>query len=224
MPGRAPRLGLTMRRQPAGAAGPDARDWLSADWSVFLGRALPGALWLPLPNALPDAVNLAHELGLDGVVFTGGDDLDPDSPRDKTETALLERCLRHGLPVAGVCRGLQFLNRALGGSLALCDEKTHVAARHRVECVGAGAPGFCGGVREVNSYHRWGVTLEGLAGGLEPLAMGPGGVVEALAGLGGRLVAVQWHPEREPRPDDEDVAWLRGLFTPQKEADRVSNG
>lgn len=231
MGGRAVRVGLTMRHSLAGQAGADPRDWLSADWVGFLERAMPEALWLPLPNSKA-AVCLARELKLDGVIFTGGEDVGSVPARDDTEAALLDLCLREGLAVAGVCRGLQFITVALGGSLSRCDETAHVAARHvvRIADVQAKASsrsvmlGISQGPREVNSYHRWGVLPGGMAPGLDALAVSPDGVVEALSSPERRIVAVQWHPEREAQVHPGDAAWLRALFMPGKEEFHVHRG
>src|SRR6266478_6112563 len=81
-----------------------------------------GAVPVALPPQLSPASMRQLAAGLDGLLLTGGGDLDPAlfdvaPSRDTLETAVLHVALERGLPVLAVCRGLQVLNVALGGSL-----------------------------------------------------------------------------------------------------------
>jgi len=156
-----------------------------------------------------------------GLVLTGGVDVDPhlygerrdrrterpNRPRDSHEMGLLKQALERDLPVLAVCRGYQFLNVAMGGSLL-----QHVAGDghrwldggesrwHAVSLVdGGGRLGEVYSRRElrVNSRHHQAVTPERLAPSLAPLARSPDGLVEAVESPAHRwVVGVQWHPER----------------------------
>ena len=158
------------------------------------------------PQPVDDAVVDRVLGGIDGLVLTGGRDVDPaaygharrpttDEPatdRDAWEFALLQGALARRLPVLGICRGAQVLNVALGGTLHqhLPDRLGH--NRHQA-LVGESTDAQC--------YHHQGIAE--LGGGLIVSATdGVDGVIEAVEMEGGAqfCVAVQWHPEE--RLDD----------------------
>ena len=156
----------------------------------------------------------------DGLLLSGGVDVDParygqgvlngtvsvDRDRDELELTLIERYWRTGKPVLAICRGLQVLNVAFGGSLiqdipAWCGANHSGGARHTVDVSEGSLLARLTGERSlmVNSYHHQCVSREGLAGVFVPTATWTGcGVtmVEAFEQPGRRLLAVQWHPER----------------------------
>ncbi len=176
---------------------------------------------------------------LDGLVLTGGLDIDPERyeqephertmcaepARDAYELDLLHASLASDLPVLAICRGLQLLNIALGGSLLQNIE----TANHRADYKTEGMPSRWHSVRvvsdsrlrkllgvgemEVNSRHHQGVLADMVAPGLTAVATSPDGVVEAVESDAHRwVVGVQWHAER-PEPEHPDFAKLsRPLF------------
>ncbi|MGE0685235.1 MAG: gamma-glutamyl-gamma-aminobutyrate hydrolase family protein [Dehalococcoidia bacterium] len=159
--------------------------------------------------------------GCAGLVLTGGVDVDPvyfreerhprtqepDPVRDEVEFALLREAIQLDLPVLAICRGLQVVNVALGGSLLQhIDDWSHyplrdelrTSAQHEVSVSGILADLFGSDRVEVNSRHHQAVTPERLAAGLEITSMSDDGYVEGFVDPSKRwLVAVQWHPERE---------------------------
>lgn len=160
---------------------------------------------------------------LDGLVLTGGGDVDPahyggtphaeidevDPERDTTELALARAADRSGLPTFGVCRGAQVLNVALGGTLVehLPDEVgdevshrpepgAHAFERHAVEIEpGSRLAAILDTARcAPPSWHHQAVRT--LAPGLEVVARSPDAAVEAFEKPGHPwLLGVQWHPE-----------------------------
>ncbi|WBB70385.1 gamma-glutamyl-gamma-aminobutyrate hydrolase family protein [Micromonospora sp. WMMD812] len=161
---------------------------------------------------------------LDGLILAGGADVDParygqlpaprtDSrpTRDAGELTLLTAALAAGLPVLGVCRGMQLLAIAYGGSLhqhlpELVGHERHrpapgVYGAHPVRFApGSLAGTVMAGVGRVNSYHHQGVADPGR---LTVSGWADDGVVEAVEDPGRPFVlGVQWHPENEadPRP------------------------
>jgi len=165
---------------------------------------------------------------LDGVLLTGGADVDPsrygrpattdafppELERDAHECAVLDAAYTWRKPVAGICRGLQVVNVHAGGTLHQ-DVPSHSGFAepvdtewHRVDFVpGSVLAGLYGEGRPVNSLHHQ--TVDGLGDGLIVSARSEDGSVEGLEHEDLPVVAVQWHPEMLPtRADDPLFAWL----------------
>lgn len=149
-----------------------------------------------------------------GETMNGARDLAPE--RDEMEFALLEIALERGLPVLAICRGMQVLNVALGGTLHqdLATEFDASISHDRWRDIDASIheirperPGLLSGVfngeaTKQNSAHHQGV--ERLAAGLTAVGYAPDGLIEAVEYRqgGGWTVGVQWHPERKIDRDD----------------------
>ncbi|MET9625002.1 gamma-glutamyl-gamma-aminobutyrate hydrolase family protein [Streptomyces sp. NPDC006464] len=161
---------------------------------------------------------------LDGLVVAGGADVEPvrygaapdprtgppARARDAWELALIEAALASGTPLLGICRGMQLLNVALGGTLIQhLDghvEAVGVIGRHAVKPVpGTLYASLAPDLAEVPTYHHQ--AVDRLGRGLVPSAYAEDGTVEAveLAGPGWAL-GVQWHPEM-----GEDLRVMQGL-------------
>ena len=142
----------------------------------------------------------------DGLFLTGGGDSDPllygqsrgaklspvSKMRDENEISLVLSFFARKKPVFGVCRGMQCVNVALGGTLHQ-DIASHAGTRHAVR--------FCENspfspLREavVNSFHHQSVAR--LAPPLFPAAVARDGTIEAVSSNVSPVLAVQWHPER----------------------------
>ena len=210
-------IGITMRVMRHCYPGGDVeeRDALARDWPRFMGRVFPQEALFCLPNMGAKITGFAGLPHVSGLIFSGGEDWGLVPERDATEAALFAWARREGIPIFGVCRGAQVINLLLGGRF---DARAgHVAVRHSVEL----ARPVAGNLRhEVNSFHAQGIPDDGLAPGLEALAVAPDGTVEAFASADGLIAAVMWHPEREPEPAPMDVELLRHcLLKPQEERD-----
>ena len=190
-------------------------------------RAAGGFPVLLTPTPALDEIHRA--LGyLDGVLFTGGKDVDPmhygetvlntkvapEPERDAFELPLARAAVEENRPLLAICRGMQVLNVALGGSLwqdipeqladalhhyqkAPRDETAHVIEVTRETLVGdllANPNGALTAPAQANSFHHQ--AVRDVAGGLVPVAHAPDGLIEAIE-LPDRdfVVGVQWHPE-----------------------------
>lgn len=186
------------------------------------------------PALLPqtDDMDVLHTLfqQLDGLLLPGGEDMDPGQygeavheqcgqitpERDEAELALARWAMEEAMPLLAICRGIQVVNVALGGSLYQDiaaqvpdtlkhdwypdyprDRRSHpvaVTAESRLASI-VGAISL-----QVNSMHHQ--AIKRLAPGLVATALAPDGVVEAVEATNHPFaVAVQWHPE-ELAPED----------------------
>lgn len=183
---------------------PERRDALSQDWAKYIAEILPEAHLVPLLNRPESAVAALSALDIEGVILTGGNDLEDAPERDETESRVIAACRQRGTPLLGVCRGLQMINVALGGSVEMNaqfrTETEHVAANHSIALRGPAFVGLAGGTTlEVNSFHDCAVFEDGLAPLCEAFALAADGVVEGFRHTSEPVLAIQWHPER-PNP------------------------
>ena len=237
-----PLVGITGRRfRLSLIAGADARygaacmDSFMSDFATRVAKA--GGVPVHLPY---DADPLDTCAWLSGVVITGGQDVHParwggdtsvvrgvdprldpqahDPERDDYEFALARAAIDRGLPVLAVCRGMQLLNVALGGTLiadlppgpvphlSALAAPTDGDAEHRVSFEpGSTAARIFGDSAVTNSWHHQAVDRCGV--GLVVTGRTPDGVAEAVEVPGAPILGVQWHPEWMER-DDPAMAWI----------------
>ena len=194
--------------------------WMLPGYMKVLEQCGALPIMLPLTS---DEEELAQSLKLcDGLLLTGGHDVDPvlyhEQPkaecgvpcreRDAMECRLLGWALEKNLPVFGICRGIQFLNAYLGGTLyqdlpteydstiehhmtppydRTAHKVTILADTVLAEILGEGE-------LPVNSYHHQ--AVRDLAPGVTKMAVSEDGLVEAISVDGKKFaVGVQWHPE-----------------------------
>lgn len=149
--------------------------------------------------------------GLSGLVLSGGSDLvpghygeqasgarDTDGERDTFELRLAREALAAGMPVFAICRGMQLLNVALGGTLHQHIGDDHTLTTHRVDIApGTRLHAILGPRVEANSRHHQ--ALARLAPALVVNAYAPDGTIEGVEMPGDAYVlGVQWHPEDLP--------------------------
>jgi putative glutamine amidotransferase len=215
------------------------RTYLDAIW---LAGGQPVVLSPPPPGALNSALDVIERC--DALLVTGGGDVDPsrygepaevplmlvDSARDTFELAAVDRALAIGLPLLGICRGLQVLTVALGGRLYQdvqtagfgnhWDEENAFTPVHGIRSApGSLAARALAGRDQVNSVHHQAVADPGPH--LTATAWSDDGLIEAVEAADGRpVLGLQWHPERlvcPPAPATGDHAhlaafeWLVGL-------------
>ena len=191
---------------------------------------------LPLTDDPGDLLQLAGQC--DGFLLTGGHDVSPEfyggerlpacgatcPERDAMEACVLRRAMALDKPVLGICRGIQFVNAALGGTLwqdlptqrpggVVHQQKPpYDAPSHEVRVLPDTplAKLLGADTLPVNSYHHQ--AVRDLAAPLKPMALSPDGLVEAVWHPGQRFLwAVQWHPEFAWRTNDAAMAIFRAF-------------
>jgi putative glutamine amidotransferase len=221
---RSPLIGVTTSGTADGEAGSDPpRAHLNGAYILAIQQA--GGIPVLLPPYLDDRGREALWERLDGLVLSGGGDIAPrrlgepahpcvagvSEHRDQLELTLAERAVDQGLPLLAICRGIQVLNVALGGSLhqhipdafpastiAHAQREPRHQPTHDVKLLVEGTRlGAVLGTPElrVNSFHHQAVNR--LGRGLREAAWAPDGVIEAvdMSGARGLVLAIQWHPE-----------------------------
>ncbi len=226
---RKPLIGLTGRRKQAVHVDgfPDNLDKQDVDlYLADYARSVLAAGGLPMHLPM-DADPIEYLDHIDGVLLTGGADIDPSSygqvpdgnghyeaDRDALELPLIGASVERGVPLLGICRGLQAINIHAGGTL---NQDVHGHAtyhvgphtrvhditfdpRTRLGLLYDGLRGAQGESHMVNSLHHQ--TVDRLGHGLKVSARSNDGVVEGLEMPGHDLLGVQWHPEMtlEPEP------------------------
>lgn len=184
------------------------------------------------PERIDDEEARRRLAPFDGALLIGGADVDPayygeephpecyglDPDADAFEMALARAAIETGKPLLAICRGIQVLNVALGGSL-----DQHITGREGL--VGHGVPGVAPemhsvrfeagsrvgkamGVEEASASSSHHQALATLGEKLRPVGWSPDGLVEALEHDEGWVVGVEWHPERTAAEDPAQ----QGLF------------
>jgi putative glutamine amidotransferase len=210
-----------------------------AFYRSWLEQIMPGVEVLDLGRDGYDIVRAREELrACAGIVFTGGEDVDPalysaeharvlchriDRERDDFELSLFEQARAATMPILGICRGAQLLNVALGGTLVadiphqcntqiLHGKTPEGDSTHSVSIQAGTILGRMLRVWDgtVNSAHHQ--AIEKIGQGLAVSAHAPDSIIEAVEWADpqshGFLIAVQWHPERMVA---QDSPFARGI-------------
>jgi len=223
---------------PVRLADPDSDSLTRVVQDLFdaIVATLEGAGAVPVPLG-PDLDGIA---ACRGFVVPGGGDVDPsryggavdqptlwgvDPAQDELDTAVLRFALERGRPVLGICRGMQLLNVALGGTLHtdlaessvvhhLPPEQEFDLVVHPAALVDgsrcAAAYGSAASIPVPSGHHQ---AVDRLGAGLRVAALAEDGLVEAVEGdeQGAWTVGVQWHPESLPMDDALRLPLFRSL-------------
>lgn len=236
--------------KPIVAVSTDTKQFENYTWHAapqqYLEAAIVGADVSPvLVPSFGDRFDLDTLLDrVDGVIITGsksnvhpslygGEATEANGPydhaRDATTLPLIRKAIARGIPLLAICRGIQELNVALGGTLATEIQEREGAMDHRaptsdnqderfaIRQAVTIAPGSCladifgAGDIQVNSVHRQ--AIDRLGSRLQVEAVAPDGTVEAVSVRDARsfAVGVQWHPEYWVKSDGNSLKIFRAF-------------
>lgn len=209
----------------------EGRERVALNTAYVSALARAGLVPVIVPPILDPERAVAALNGVQGLVLTGGEDVDPsrygapphpklgetDPARDAVELSLIRAARARRLPVLAICRGIQILNVALGGTLYqdLASERPgpidheDKSARHGLRMEPGSLLHRTLGTRQTSVNSRHHQAIRDLAPGLRATAWADDGVIEgAEAGNGTEpwTLAVQWHPE-----DDVEDALFEGF-------------
>lgn len=220
---------LAVRTEPPNRVGSIPFVGINESYSLAVTQAGGIPFLLPL---LPDADLLQLMEHCDGLLVPGGIDVDPafynqephpllgtvDRKMDLNGFAAVQYAVAHHLPILGICRGMQLVNVALGGSLyqdLSCtglevvqhmQKSERAQAVHSVSVVsGCQTALLLGETIQVNSFHHQAVDKPGK--GLTVTAYAADGIAEAMENEDKSILLVQWHPEnlRSSQPDMDNL-------------------
>jgi putative glutamine amidotransferase len=248
---RRPNIGIVMQTQTA-IPGERPTAWMMGKrYLEVLGMLDAVPVLIPLLDQYPNVLQGLFEQ-LDGVLLAGGSDIEParygeircaecgpsDPDRDAVEILLVKYALSEKLPILGLCRGVQLLNVACGGTLyqdipsqvpgaikhdftAAQQYSDRASLEHdvRIKPNSLLAQVLGESVVLVNSIHHQ--AVKELGQNLVATAYSNDGVVEAIEGtVGGFLLGVQWHPEELVETDPR----MKRLFTAFRDAVKERGG
>ena len=203
---KAPLIGITCSRSASGST------LLATTYTEAVSKAGGVPVVIPTIGTAEEAEAILAKL--DGVIFSGGEDISPawygeeilnetvhiDAVRDRSDSLLARAALASGKPILGICRGEQLLNVMLGGSLyqdiptQVPETVGHSGTTHKIGVADGSVLARLFGTDslEVNSTHHQ--AVKDVPSGVTVTAHSADGIIEAYEA--GQVLAVQFHPEK----------------------------
>lgn len=227
----------------------NSREFLSLSYQNINSVRLAGCIPIIIP-LIKDEKEVENYLDIvDGILFTGGSDISPSyydeepisginalSPdRDICEHILFKKAVKRKMPIFGICRGCQFINVSMGGSLYqdIYKQKKNVNGHnpndikrdelyHSVKII---KDSILFSIFEkediyVNSFHHQ--AIKQLGDGLRISALSSDGIIEAIESNDGLIMGVQWHPEDLTAKYEEFIK-LYKYFAKKCEDNKINN-
>ncbi len=179
----------------------EIRETLSVDWGIFFRNYLNDFLMLPLSIEQ----NFIYYIPfVSGIILSGGNDLSIfnnntlSARRDDFEIKLIESCIKHSIPILGICRGAQLLAHYFNSNLISC--KNHVGI-HEIQ---QGDEVFL-----TNSYHNY--AIDKLGNNLISLANSKDSYIESFKHDTFPIFGIMWHIERDKGMINDGIfnEWLK---------------
>ncbi len=192
------RIGITTRIVNAQGY-EEKRDAISQDWIKFLEKE--NITPILIPNNLSNVQLFLEEVNLDGIILSGGDNIGDDKERDNTENQIIEFGMKNKIPIFGVCRGMQVLNKFFKGKISSTQNDEHVRKNHEIFISDKKISDLLMQNKIiVNSYHRNIINFKDIGESLTSFAIHKqDNTVEGFLHKELPIIGVMWHPERDQK-------------------------
>jgi len=171
-----------------------------------------------LPIVLPIEINIKNyfnEIGIDGIVLTGGNDLYRinenaiSKKRDMFENKIIHYAISENIPIFGICRGMQIIAQYFGAKFTKVYGQ--VAMRHNIR-INKESKYFkyLNKLKNVNSYHDY--AIESISSSFLVSAVTEYGMIKAIEHKKYKIFAHMWHTEREDPFDDNEMDMIKYFF------------
>ena len=198
-------IGITMRVTNAENYF-ELRDSIAKDWFSYMSFVMPNTNWMLLPNLENKIVEYTKKWKLNGFIFSGGENLSVSSCRDNTELELFNYAQKEKFPILGICRGFQAIYSFMGGEIKQQGDfflNTHRATKHKIT--------YDNNIKIVNSFHNNIAVADSKPKNVKVMAVCiEDNSIEAFTSE--KILAFQWHPEREKKFQEWDAKIIRDFF------------
>ena len=175
----------------------EKRDAISHDWPQLLEKIESNIIFIP--NKLTNVEDFLNDIGVNGLILSGGDNIGDDKQRDDTEIKILNFAIKNKIPLLGVCRGMQVINNFFSGSIEKNNNLSHIVNSHHITLVNNNIISLLNkNTFEVNSFHNNIITNSNLGKNIEAFAItDKDKTIEGFFHTSLPIVGVMWHPERD---------------------------
>ena len=183
----------------------EKRDAISHDWPQLLQKIESNIV--VIPNTLENVEEFLNDIGVDGLILSGGDNIGDDIERDETENKILNFAMKNKIPLLGVCRGMQVINKFFKGSIEKNNNSFHIKNCHEISLVNKNIISTLKtNSLKVNSFHNNIIRNSNLGNGIEAFAkVDHDDTIEGFFHLNFPIIGVMWHPEREPNEFNQNL-------------------
>jgi putative glutamine amidotransferase len=155
------------------------------------------------------------EIKIDGVMLTGGNDLNSINPndlskkRDDFEKEILEYCISEDIPILGICRGMQLIAEYFGSHLIKVENEVNTRSKLLVNETSKYVKELKE-IKEINSFHNF--AIENLSNDFIVSAKNNVNIIKAIEHKNKKIFAQMWHSEREKKFKNEEISLIRNFY------------
>lgn len=190
----------------------EQREMLDLRWGTLFEKS--NLLPIVLPTEF-DFKKYFHSLSIDGVLFTGGNDLfslfenELSQKRDIFEKQLLEYAIEKRIPIFGVCRGMQLIAEYFGSTFKKVEGQVAITHRLKINKMSKFLP-LLEKLDKVNSFHNYGI--DSIGDGLIISATNEEGIIKAIEHKELKIFGQMWHSEREYPLNENELNLIKDFF------------